>query len=256
LADDRFKDLGPSRRERKGPSAAEKLAELDRRDAEAEADKPPEPRGTTGRYTWVVGVAFFIVIVVGMLRLLASNDTGLGVEAGKLVPAFAAPLVPGPLDGDANIKTKAGQSNQAGKKLACDVRGRGIVNVCDLRRKPLVIAFFFTRGANCEPQLDRLAAVRSQFPKVNFLGVIIKEPKASATKIVRRHHWPFPVALDRDGQVSNIYAVGVCPNTVFAYAGGRVRHTLNGNLTVAQLRAELRAIERGPPPPPRKAPAG
>lgn len=248
MADDRFEDLGAAGRERKGPTAAEKLAELDRRDAEAEADKPPEPKRTSGRYTWVVGVAFFIVIVVGLLRLLSSGEGGLGVEAGKLVPAFAAPLVPGPVNGDANVKQRAGQSNQAGKRPACDVRGRGIVNVCDLRRKPLVIAFFFTRGANCEPQLDRLASVRSQFPKVNFLGVIIKEPKGNASKIVRRHHWPFPVALDRDGQVSNLYAVGVCPNLVFAYAGGRVRQTLNGNVGVPQLRAELRAIERGPPP--------
>ena len=152
---------------------------------------------------------------------------------------FAAPLALGPLDGDANVKTKA---NEPGKTFACDVREPGSVNVCDLRHKPVVIAFMFTRLAKCAPQLDRVDQVRAAFPKVNFLGVIVRESKQSAAQIVRRHSWRFPVVFDRDGEVSNIYGIGGCPTTVFAYKGGRVRDTRLGNLTAAQLRAETQRI--------------
>jgi len=265
--DDRFGDLGPGkdRAERpagrdpepeaeSGPSAADRFAELDERDLEQEGRKQrsEQPR-PSGRYAWVVGVAFFLVIVVGMARLIANDPSPPGLEDGDVVPAFAAPLATGSLDGDTNIKQSADQSDQAGGRPACEVRGDDVLNICERRRKPLALAFMFTRAANCEPQLDRIDKVRGEFPNVNFAGVIIKEEKDSAAKIVRDNGWGFPVAFDRDGQLSTLYDVRGCPTTVFAYAGGRVRKTANGNLSEAELRAELRALEKGPPRPPSTA---
>ena len=58
--------------------------------------------------------------------------------------------------------------------------------------------------------------------------------------------------------VSVAYGVRGCPTTVLAYKGGTVAKTVNGNLSEAQLRKELRALERGPPKPsaaPRHDPA-
>src|SRR4029079_2972794 len=92
-------------------------------------------------------------------------------------------------------------------------------------QKPVVMTFMFTRLADCAPQFDRVERVRSEFPDVNFVGVIIKQKKADAAKLVRRHRWGFPVLLDRDGQVSNIYGIGGCPTTIFARKGGRGRAT-------------------------------
>jgi hypothetical protein len=63
------------------------------------------------------------------------------------------------------------------------------------------------------------------------------------------------VAVDRDGAVVNIYRVGVCPTTVFAYPGGKVRETKLGTLDARQLRAAVSALERPPPRAP-AAPAG
>jgi len=46
--------------------------------------------------------------------------------------------------------------------------------------------------------------------------------------------------------VVNLYRVGVCPTTTFAYAGGKVKETKLGTLEPEELRAAARAIEDGP----------
>jgi peroxiredoxin len=237
--DDRFGDLGAGPK----PSAAERLAAGDAAELAAEnrqrkeREGPPRP---SSAYSWVIGIVFLIAVAVAGANALRSKGPGaLGPTSGGSLPVFAAPLATGPLDGDANIKIKA---NQPGKTMACDVREAGAVNVCDLRRKPVVMTFMFTRLADCAPQFDRVEHVRASFPQVNFVGVIIREPKASAAQLVRKHGWGFPVVVDRDGQVSNIYGIGGCPTTVFASKGGKVRATRLGKLSEAQLKAQIGRI--------------
>ena len=240
MAEDRFEDLGPRK-----PSAAERLAAGDEaelaaeRKLEQEKQGPPRP---SSAYSWVIGIAFLIAVAVAGANALRSTGPGaLGPKRGSQLPVFAAPLVTGPYDADANVKARA---NQPGKTMACDVREPGVVNICDLRRKPVVVTFMFTRLANCSPQMDRVQQVQSAFPGVNFLGVIIRESKKSAAALVRSHRWSFPVVMDRDGEVSNIYGISGCPTTVFAAKGGRVRATRVGELGVAQLRSQIQAIAR------------
>jgi hypothetical protein len=60
--------------------------------------------------------------------------------------------------------------------------------------------------------------------------------------LVRDHHWTFPVAVDRDLSVFNLYRVAVCPTTVFAFRGGRVDRTSIRPLSEAQVAAGLRAV--------------
>jgi hypothetical protein len=241
VADDRFEDLGAERR----PSAAERLAAGDEAELAAERRQQQERPGApkpSGTYTWVIGIVFLIAVAVAGANALRSHGPGaLGPKVGVRLAPFAAPTATGSLKGDANVK---GKKSQPGNTYACDVHGPDVVNICDLERKPVVLTFIFTRFANCTPELDRVERIRTEFPGVNFVGVIVREPKDKAAKLVRRHGWHFPVALDGDGSVSNIYGIGGCPTTVFAYKGGKVRDTRLGNLTDGQLRAEIRRIAK------------
>ena len=56
--------------------------------------------------------------------------------------------------------------------------------------------------------------------------------------------WHFPVVVDRDGAVTNLYSVGGCPTTVFAERGGRVRQTKDGKLDESQLNRLVAEIAR------------
>ena len=81
-------------------------------------------------------------------------------EARAAVARVRAAGGAGAVVGDANIAQDDCKTSQnpcpAGsrRKAACQVRGPGIVTVCDWFRRPLVISFWFTRGGNCEAQQD------------------------------------------------------------------------------------------------------
>jgi len=66
-------------------------------------------------------------------------------------------------------------------------------------------------------------------------------------KLVQRHGWTFPVALDPQLQLFGLYRVAVCPTMTFAYKGGVVRKSTIHGLSAAQLKTEVAAIEKGPP---------
>jgi peroxiredoxin len=242
VPEDRFGDLG----ERDERSAAEKLAELDERDPEPDhpSRKPPEPARPSGRYMWVVGVAALIlVVVVGAHQLRSGEGTFIkGPPDGQPLPEFAAPLVDGP-DKDANIVPRSSKSSKV--TPACNVKVPGSLNICDQEDKPVVLSFLFLRGADCEPQLDRLDRVaRRQAGQVNVIGVFFERDRDKVRDHVKKHGWGFPIVVDRDGAISNLYAVGGCPTTVFADKGGRVRTTRTGNLSEAQLEQIIAGLKR------------
>jgi len=243
VPEDRFGDLGPS--EPAELSAAERFAELDVTDPEPKPKRPEAPR-PSGRYTWVFGVAALIVIVVVGIKV-AQNGTGAslrGPEVGRALPAFAAPAAIGGQDKDANVKQKSGDSNSAGKEQACAVHGPGaVVNSCDLRSKPTVLTFIVTRGADCTPELDRIQKVQARYPGIQFAAVVSGDKTSQVAGLAREHGWTFPVGVDHDGAVVNLYAIGVCPSTVFSGADGKVVETKLGNLDDRDLAEGIARIK-------------
>jgi hypothetical protein len=239
VAEDRFGDLGGE--DPKRPSAAELLAAGD--EAELAAERKLEQRNApkvSSAYSWVVGIAFLILIIVVAVNSIPNAGEGLrGPQPGVAMPAFAAPLATGTVDADVNIKANG---DQPGKTLACDVHVESALNGCDLRKGPSVVVFAGTRGADCLPGFDRVERVRAAFPQVKFAGILIRMKRDQAAKVVAKGGWGFPVAFDRDGQLTNVYGIGVCPATVFAKKGGKVVATKLGKLTDAQMRAQIRRI--------------
>jgi peroxiredoxin len=228
--EDRFADLGPEKK-----SAAQRFQELDEREPEPPPRRPREPQRPGGRYGWVVGIAFVIVISIGMINLLGNAGEGYrGVPEGELLPPFAAPLAIGGPDGkDVNIAPSQ----------ACEVRGAGVFNVCDLRAKqPIAMTFVANATRGCDDQLDRVQQIRKEFPTIAFVGVVSRRERDEAEDIVRANGWDFPVVVDRDAQLFNLYGVGDCPTTVFARKGGVANRSVRGELDLARLRAELAEI--------------
>lgn len=246
--EDRFGDLGGPPEGERERSAAERLEERDRTHPEQRPKRPDVPRPAT-RYSWVIGIAFFLVVIVASLNSLPHKGSGLrGPTRGSQMPEFAAPLATGPLEGDANVRQESGRgTSSAGRQPACSLRTPQVVNLCQLRKKPLVLTFIFDRGADCNPQVDRVERMRRGFPNVNFASVFFThDDRDEVRAIVKRRGWVQPVAVDRDGAVANRYGVGGCPTTVFAYKGGRVMKTQLGGITEGSLRAAARRLEHGP----------
>jgi hypothetical protein len=230
VSEDRFDDL----------TTGEKLARRDQTHPEP-VERPEVPR-PGNKYAWAVGIVMLMGLGVLLFAQTLPNagEAVQGPNKGQRLPAFAAPEADGNLEGDANLCQKRPCHEDAGPVPACEVVRTGVVTVCPRRERPLVLTFVVTRGTDCEPQVDRVERVRPQFPGVDFVTVVSGDSKEEAEALARARRWDQPVAVDEDGQVVNLYGIGICPVTIFA-RNGRVRQTNLGNLTEAQLR---RRVER------------
>jgi AhpC/TSA family len=152
-----------------------------------------------------------------------------GVEPGRDLPAFAAPLALSELEGDAD--------------MSCDERGRDIVNVCELADQgPVVLAFFAEPISRCVEQIDILDRLRPRFPDVQFAAVAMLGDRDDLRERIRERGWHMPVGHDRDGAVANAYAVAVCPQITFARRGGEVLRTTFGSQDADELVPLIEAL--------------
>ena len=187
------------------------------------------------RYPTIVGLAFLALVVYATLNTIRTDDDGiLGSDTGERgapLQEFAVPDVRADLseDGalDANIfqddcETADNPCPESSRRTpACRIESVDAIRVCDLFDRPLAISFWFTRGADCLPTQDVFDSVAAEYgDHVNFLSVNVRDELGEVQGIIRERGWGVPVGWDRDGAVSNIYRVGVCPTVALAYPGG------------------------------------
>jgi len=193
---------------------------------------PAERTAPGRRYSTFVGIAFLVLIVIATLNTIRTNSGGvLGVtegDRGMPLPEFAVPDArTGPLDRDANVFQDDCATSQnpcppdARRTSACQIPRRGAIRVCDLFNRPLVLSFWFTRGADCLPAQDVVDRVAARYRgRVSFLSIDVRDDPADVRRIRAERGWSMPVGYDRDGAVSDLYRVGGCPTVAFAYPGG------------------------------------
>jgi hypothetical protein len=190
-------------------------------------------------------LAVFVVALLGWIALnSAATDTAgsKGLQAGDELPPFAMPLSTSACKGrcDANVATKADQG-AAGAKPACAVRGKDILNSCELAEGgPFVLAFVFTPVERCRAQVPLLEAAARRNPDVEFRVVAVRADAAAA----RGLRSALPVGYDHDGAVANEYAVVVCPTITFVRAGGKVAGSTVGPLGEQAIEGWVARIAR------------
>jgi len=196
-------------------------------------DGERDSKGARRRYSAFVGLAFLVLIVIATLNTIRTQSGGtLGVnedDRGVPLSEFAVPSAfpPGPLDNDANVAQDDCSTSQnpcpeeAQRMPACEIPREGAIRICDLFDRPLVLSFWFTRGADCLPSQDALDEIAADYRgQVNFASINIHDDPADVRSIAQEHGWSIPVGYDRDGAVSDLYRVGGCPTVAFAYPGG------------------------------------
>jgi AhpC/TSA family len=249
VSEDRFEDLGPKQPARpaaqgKG-STGDKLAERDR--THPEPVRPPEVPRPGNKYAWAVGILMLMGLgVLLFAQTLPNQGEGLvGLERGEPLPAFAAPLATGNLEGDVNLCEREPCADDLGESPACELDRPGVITSCELSRDPLVLTFVFDRAADCNPQVDRTERVKDDLDGVRFATVYFSRKERSELRaLVEARGWSQPVAVDEDGQLSTRYGVGVCPTTIFVRSGGTVLTTKLGLLTEDQIRRNAERLLR------------
>ena len=118
-----------------------------------------------------------------------------------------------------------------------------------MRRRP-------TGGADAHDSLRKVVGYLAEVQRfdtelAHALELLDQRGLANNTLVVVTgdNGWSFPVALDRDGQLLNLYGIGDCPTTVFAKKGGVSAGSRRPAMSVARLRASVQALLAGRPLP-------
>lgn len=189
-------------------------------------------------YVTVVGVAFVVVIVLALVNMLRTEDSGTvgigDVGRGEPVPKFAVPVASSDLDGDANIDPKQ----------ACKVEGADVIRVCDYFDRPLVMSFWFTKGGSqCIDQQDVFDDVALGYKsRLGALSINVRDDRDDVRSLIEEHGWKVPAGYDRDGAVSNIYRVGGCPTFIYVRKGGVMKNATIGPASAEELNAQIRSL--------------
>lgn len=189
-------------------------------------------------YVTVVGIAFVVVILLALVNMLRTEDSGtvgIGeVGRGEPVPKFAVPVATSDLDGDANIDPKQ----------ACGVEGADVIRICDFFDRPLVMSFWFTKGGSqCIDQQDVFDDVALKYrARLGALSINVRDERDDVRSLIEDHGWKVPVGYDRDGAVSNIYRVGGCPTFIYVRKGGVMKNASIGRTSAEELNAQIRSL--------------
>lgn len=203
-------------------------------------EKPDYGMGRAG-IMLLIGILVAAALGISLINALRSEDSGtVGLGdwgIGRKVPPFAVPDVASGLDGDANVD----------RREACSVRLEGAITVCDYRGRPLVISFWFTRGASaCVDYQDDFDRVARRFGgRAGFLSINVRDDRDSVEEIVADRGWQMTVAHDRDGALSNLYRVGGCPTFLFIDGDGILRRSEAGETDYRTLSGQVRSFLDG-----------
>ncbi len=213
-----------------------------------------EQRRPGARYSLWVGIAFLILVGVATVNTFRTDEGGLlgadEAEAGDPLPEFAVPELADGEDADANIFQDDCETSEnpcpadRRRTPACQVEAANVIRVCDLLDRPLVLSFWFPTPAECPPTQDAIDAAAARYgERVNFLAIAVRGDREELLQIVEGRGWELPVGWDRDGAVSNLYRVGVCPTVAFILPGGLLREARIGSAELDRGQLD-RAIER------------
>jgi AhpC/TSA family len=221
-------------------------------------ERDTERRPSTSRYSIYVGIAFLVVIAIATYNTFQTEGGGvLGgdeTESGEALAEFAVPKLIGGADADANVFQDDCESSDIPcpaderRTPACQVDLPNVLRVCDFFDKPLVLSFWFQTPDECPPTQDAIdAAARRWRGEVNFLSIAVRGDRDELAQTVTERGWTVPVGWDRDGAVSNLYRIGVCPTVAFVRPGGVLEDAKIGSdeLAAAQLDRDIERLVRG-----------
>ena len=141
-------------------------------------------------------------------------------------------------------------------ELAPDIRGRTLEGdtfmLSDLRGELVLVNVFATWCGPCRAEMPHLVEVSKEFEGqgVQFVGLNLAENPGAVRAFKDEFEIDFPLVVDEDGRLTEVYQPVGLPTSWFIDAGGVVRYVFAGPMTKEVLTNILEDIEAGREPDP------
>lgn len=171
---------------------------------------------------WKWRNAFFLTLVIGVAWLWVSRvPAGAALDRG--LPAAPALGHPAP-------------------DLVVATPGGGSVRLSDLRGRPVLVNFWASWCGPCRSEMPAMQRLYERWQPEGFtiLAVNQGEPEATAVAFAQSLGLTFPLALDTDYAVSDLYAVRSLPTSFFIDREGVIRSIVIGAMNGPLLESNLR----------------
>ena len=133
-----------------------------------------------------------------------------------------------------------------------DVLGGGQVTLSGLRGKVVVLNLW---ASWCPPCKAEMPAIQKVYRAYADLGVVVlgvnttyQDSEPDAADFVRKYNLTFPIPLDRDGSVSQRYALRGLPTTFFIDRKGIIRSIIvGGPMSEATIQSNIEELLKDTP---------
>ena len=104
-----------------------------------------------------------------------------------------------------------------------DLKGRD-VSLGSLRDRPVLLVFGTTWCPYCREEIPRIKEIYRQGreKRLEVLNIYINEQEAKVAAFAAKYELPYPVLLDKDGQVAERYQVRGVPTLVLLDRQGKI----------------------------------
>ncbi len=176
------------------------------------------------RLEWIILIT--LVALMGAGWIYVSRETG---GDAKPMPLTTAPYV-GNLAPDFTLQTIDGRSVTLGDYTA----GGGM---------PVVLNFWATWCPPCRVEMPYFENANNLYDgEVAILGLNQAESAATIADYARDHGLTYPLLVDADMRVNNLYGVLNLPTTVFIDKNGIVREVLIGTISQGVLEDRIEGL--------------
>ena len=104
-----------------------------------------------------------------------------------------------------------------------DLNGRD-VSLSSFRDRPVLLVFGTTWCPYCREEIPRIKEIfrQGRATKLEVLNIYINEQEAKVSAFAAKYELPYPILLDKDGQVAERYQVRGVPTIVLLDGQGKI----------------------------------
>jgi cytochrome c biogenesis protein CcmG, thiol:disulfide interchange protein DsbE len=113
--------------------------------------------------------------------------------------------------------------------------GDGRVTLAAHRGRPVVVNFWASWCEPCKRETPALVAFSKAHPEVDVVGLATTDRPADSRAFAKRYGVPYPLGVDRSGDVGNRYGIAGLPTTIIVDQQGRVFVSWSGPITQDDL---------------------